>query len=98
MEHLLTCKVYDQQRWETLQNLNPITALDKCPGEILTFLKKIGRLTAPTSDGSSKKREEERRVRAAYKLPSGVEFLKYQCKAKDNFLLSKTFHHEYHKD
>ena len=47
VEHLLTCKVYDQQRWETLQNLDPISALNDCPDKVLAFLKKIGRLTAP---------------------------------------------------
>ena len=28
VEHLLTCKVYDQQRWEALQTMDPIKSLD----------------------------------------------------------------------
>ena len=47
VEHLLTCKVYDKQRWETLQTMDPIEALNDCPDKVLAFLKKIGRLAAP---------------------------------------------------
>ena len=41
--YILTCKVHDKQRYETLQTMDPIEALNGCPDEALAFLKKIGR-------------------------------------------------------
>ena len=55
VEHLLTCKMYDRQRWEILENEDILQALNDCPEKVLLFLKRIGR-PRPSEDVENRER------------------------------------------